>query len=353
MLSADRNHMFIELFFASFLAFAISAVCGGGAGLLLIPILGFSLPVIQVPTALTIGTAMSSFSRVWVFFDVIRWDIFRRFFPTALLGLALGTWLLSYLDPIYLELCMSLFLVSNLAQLIIRSTETSFKNPASSQILPLIGFLAGMISGLTGATGVLFNRFYLSYRMSNEEIIATRAANEGLLHLIKIYIYAHLGFLTMTVMKTGLVVAVAAVLSTLFMKSVLPRISKRLFASIGYAAMGIAGVLMFNSAIAQINLMHEPDLKVRHLAKGFDASWSWDKLIYSLEFKYQEGFEFESVVPFSSLTPAEQAFVYSQQALYAKVIIEKVATLTTQTYEAYFYDEQDRLTNKIKFKPIQ
>lgn len=345
--------MFFGLFFASFLAFAMSLVCGGGAGLLLIPILGFSLPVIQVPTALTIGTAVSSFSRIWFFFAAIRWDIFRLFLPTALLGLALGTWLLTYLDPVYLELCMSIFLISNLAQLMVRSKQTTADNLSSPNTLKLIGFFAGLISGLTGAVGVLFNRFYLRYGMSNEEIIATRAANEALLHLIKIYIYAHLGFLTIKVMQTGLVVAIAAVFSSIFMKWILPLISKRLFAKIGYFSMGIAGTLMFNSAIAQIDTKHNPDIKVQYLGKGFDVSWSWDALIHSLEFKYEEGFEFETVVPFSSLTASEQAFVYSKQALFARVIIEKVSSMTTKSYEAYFYDETDRLTKKVKFTPIE
>jgi len=345
--------MLIGLFVASFIAFCISAVCGGGAGLLLIPILGFSLPVVQVPTALTIGTATSSFSRIWVFFEAIRWDIFKGFFPMALLGLMLGTHLLADLDPVYLELCMSLFLVSNLAHLIFRPKAAPSSDPVHSWALPLIGFLAGLISGLTGAIGVLFNRFYLRWRMSNEEIVATRAANEALLHLIKIYIYAHLGFLTTTVLKIGIVVAVAAIFSTFFMKRILPQISKRLFARMGYTAMGIAGILMFKSAVAEIAYAHRPDIKLQYLSKGFDASWSWDELLYALEFRYQEGFEFETAVPFSSLTSAEQAFVYTQQALYAKVIIEKVYTLSAQSYEAYYYNEKNRLIKKVKFKPIR
>ena len=341
-----------ELFLTSFIAFAISAVCGGGAGLLLIPILGTYLPVTQLPTALTIGTAMSSFSRIWVFFEAIRWDIFKGFFPTALLGLVLGTQLLANLDPVYLELCMSLFLVSNLTHLIFRPKAASNYDSIPTWGLPLIGFLAGMISGLTGAVGVLFNRFYLRCGMSNEEIVATRAANEALLHLIKIYIYAHLGFLTPTVFKIGIVVAVAAVFSTVLMKRILPKISKRLFAKIGYAAMGIAGILMFKSAITEITSLHRAGINVQALSKGFDTTWSWDDLFYSLEFRYQEGFEFEKVIPFSSLTPAEQAFVSAQQAKYAKVIIEKVSSLTTRSYEAYFYDENNKLIKKVKFKPV-
>ncbi len=57
----------IIIFICSFLAFAISAICGGGAGLMLIPILGALLPMNQVPAALSIGTFTSSASRIILF----------------------------------------------------------------------------------------------------------------------------------------------------------------------------------------------------------------------------------------------------------------------------------------------
>ena len=74
------------LFVAALTAFSLSVFCGGGAGLLVIPILGYSLPLSQVPAALTLGTATSSFSRIWIFFNAIRWDMAKLFLPTAMLG---------------------------------------------------------------------------------------------------------------------------------------------------------------------------------------------------------------------------------------------------------------------------
>lgn len=40
--------IYLALSVAAFIAFSISLICGGGAGLLLIPILGFALPAAQV-----------------------------------------------------------------------------------------------------------------------------------------------------------------------------------------------------------------------------------------------------------------------------------------------------------------
>lgn len=57
----------VLVFVASFLAFILSLVAGGGAGLVLVPLLRLILPVASIPGALSIGTAASSVSRIWLF----------------------------------------------------------------------------------------------------------------------------------------------------------------------------------------------------------------------------------------------------------------------------------------------
>ena len=338
------------LFVASFIAFSISAICGGGAGLLLIPILGFSLPVTQVPAALTLGTATSSISRIYLFFKDIRWDIVKWFLPSALPGVIFGSWLLNFLDPMYLELCMGLFLVSNLPLILRKPKNHAIESVYPIWVLSVTGLFAGLISGITGAVGVLFNRFYYRCGMNNEEIIATRAANECLLHLVKIYLYASFGLLTVKALKIGLVVAIAAIVSSGFMKKVVPKISMPIFSKLGYTAMVVSGVLMLNSAIARVNIAHNPDIMLKKLDRGMDASFKWSDLIYTVEFRYEEGFEFEKIVPLSSLPVDKQNYINSQINEAAKVVIEKVYTISSVTYEAYFYDEQNNLLKKLKFK---
>ncbi|ODT67565.1 MAG: hypothetical protein ABS69_17660, partial [Nitrosomonadales bacterium SCN 54-20] len=315
--------LYLYLFLAAFLAFSISAFCGGGAGLLLIPILGYSLPVNQVPAALTLGAVTSSFSRIWIFFKAIRWDMAKLFLPTAMVGVVLGVEMLSYLEPMYLELCMSIFLISNLPWLFRKQERKhAVLSPIPPWQLRMVGFLAGFISGLTGAVGVLFNRFYFRYGLDNDEIIATRAANEILLHLIKLYLYAALGLFQLKTIGIGLIVALAAVLSSSFMKFVLPRVSRGLFMRAGYSAMVISGVLMLNSAVTHIQLANDPHLRVIFLAEELGASLTWKKLIYSVEFDYNKGLEFEKVVPLSSLSIERQRYVQSLQDGAAKIVIE-------------------------------
>jgi uncharacterized protein len=338
------------LFLASLVAFSISLICGGGAGLLLIPILGYLLPAAQVPVALSIGTSVSSITKIYLFYKQINWRVVQLFLPLAIPGVILGAWLLSYMNPMYIELCMAIFLVSNLIYVFKKSDSQVGKNNLPDWILSFIGLLAGFVSGLTGAVGVLFNRIYFRYGLDKAEIVATRSANEIILHIIKLGLYGYFGLFTLQVLEIGLIVAVSAVISTLIMKVVLPKISIKVFSKMGYTAMVVSGVLMLNSAVVTIQEHDDPSVEVIRMVDGFDAAFSWRDLIYTVEFKYGEGFEFEKIIPLSSLTPAKQAFVTNQHTSADKVVIEKVYSLRSVSYEAYYYDEKNRLIEKIKFQ---
>ena len=66
---------------------------------------------------------------------------------------------------------------------------------------------------------------------------------------------------------------------------------------VGYSAMVISGVLMLNSAVVHIQLANDPHLRVIFLAEELEARLTWKTLIYSVEFDYSRGLEFEKVVP--------------------------------------------------------
>lgn len=338
------------IFIAALLAFSISLICGGGAGLLLIPILGFSLAAAQVPAALSVGTSVSSITKISLFYKNIRWQIVKIFLPAAIPGVLIGAWLLSYLNPMYIELCMAIFLISNLPYLFKKSSTNTYKSALPKFWLGIVGLLAGFISGLTGAVGILFNRVYFRFGLNKEEIVATRAANEVILHIIKLFLYAWLGLFTLKALQIGVVVAIAAIASTFMMKFILPKISVKLFSKMGYIAMVVAGVLMFNSAVVRIQAAHNPEIELIRMAKGFDTALNWDDLIYTIEFKYGEGFEFEKLIPFSALSTERQALVLAQQPLQTRIVVEKVYSVRKTSYEAYFYNAQNQLVKKVKFK---
>lgn len=337
----------LVIFFVSFLAFSISAICGGGAGLMLIPVLGHLLPVSQVPAALSIGTFTSSASRVAIFKEKICWHIVKYFVPAALPSVWLGAWLLKFVNPVYLEIALGLFLISNLTFLFKKPKEMNETEKPSNFILILIGFSAGFLSGLTGAVGLLFNRFYLRYGLTKEEIVATRAANEIILHLVKIILYFMFGLITIKVVSIGCVIAISAILSSWIMKWVLPRLSEILFKKIGYFAMVFSGILILTQSGSDLLLTNNGSLVSSFKNKGLESKLKWQNSLYALEFSYDEGFEFEQLIPISELSIEQQTLIESKNKNANKIIIEAVYTFNAKTYEVYYF-KNNVLVDKIE-----
>lgn len=331
----------IVVLIVSFLAFSISAICGGGAGLVLIPVLGLLLPVSQVPAALSIGTFTSSASRLVAFKENIRWSIVKYFVPAALPAVWLGVWMLRFVNPVYLEVVMGIFLVSNLTSFFQKSKEIISAEKSSNTTLGLIGFSAGFISGLTGAVGLLFNRFYLRYGLSKEEIVATRAANEIILHLVKIILYAWFGLLTMKVFILGLIVAVSAVISTWVMKWVLPRISDVSFKKIGYGAMAFSGFAMLFQSGANLIMNNNSDIEINKIANNSMPKLHWYDGEYAVEYPYDTdtGLEFEQKISIKELSTKHKRLVLSKAKGTDKVIIEAVYSVGKKSYQAYYFKD--------------
>lgn len=249
--------MIALLFLAAVAAFLISAVAGGGAGLVLVPLLRLVVPISSVPAALSIGTAASSLSRIAMLHRSIRWDVVRRFVPTALPAAGLGAWLLSRFEPAYVEMLIACFLLANLPALLLsRRVVKKDVKPLPIERITLVGAAAGLLSGFTGAVGLVFNGIYRRLGLTRQEIVATRAMNEVLLHLLKIGLYIWLGLIGRPALVAGALIAFAALIASMLIRWMLPLIRESLFQHIGQLAMIAAGVAMFALSSGQIATLH-------------------------------------------------------------------------------------------------
>lgn len=326
------------VFVAALLAFGLSTVSGGGAGLLLLPVLARVVPTSAVPAALTVGTATSTASKLVLFRRHIRWAVTRRFVPGAVPGVLLGAYLLKYLNPLYLEVFIGLFLLSNLPAALRRPRPATATPAEQAGWLKLssIGLLAGFLSGLTGAVGLLFNKFYFRYGLSRDEVIATRAANEVLLHAIKLGLYLYLGLLTGPAWRAGAVVAVAAVLATAGARQVVGQLSERLFQRIGYGAMVLSGVFMLAAAGQELRTTENLWATTRLFGDELEITGWWRSTSLTLELELGEGPAIEQPVALASLPAAVQARIQAQRRGRPLVKLEEVWTLRQHYYEVYF-----------------
>jgi len=329
----------VLLFAGTIVAFWISAICGGGASLILIPILNLLLPSSVVPFSLTIGTFTSSVSRIAVFKKHINWKIFFWFVPFSIPAVLLGAYLIKYVNPNYLQLIVALFLVANVPQLFkSQKTEEKEEKPYPEYVLAIVGFLAGFVSGITGAIGLLFNRFYLKFGLKKEEIVATRAANEIFLHLIKLGIYIALGLYSNTALWLGLTIAAATIISSYTVKYILPYLSEHVFRKIGYGAMVISGItLLVGTSDTIIKQDKIAFASVQNNVKK-ESVISWRNTDLVLEYTFDDGLEIERPIQASELPDRLQEKYQKLKKEYDSIQLEKVFVFRKKpSYEFYCY----------------
>jgi len=335
----------IILFLGTIFAFWISAICGGGASLILIPILNLLLPGSVVPFSLTIGTFTSSVSRIAVFKKHIRWPLFFWFVPFSIPAVLLGAWLIKFVNPNYLQLIVGFFLIANVPELFkLKNNKTEDEKPYPKFLLMIIGFCAGFISGITGAIGLLFNRFYLRFGLKKEEIVATRAINEVFLHLIKLIIYLSLGLYSKAALWLGLAIAGATIISSYTVKFILPYVSEFLFKKIGYGAMVISGIMLLVGTSGKIIQQDKISFSTTHHSNEPESVISWRNTDFVIEFAFDDGFEVERPIHRDELPAALKQKYDSLQPLYDKIHLEKIFTFQNDpSYEFYCY-KNGRLT---------
>ncbi|MCH7415046.1 sulfite exporter TauE/SafE family protein [Belliella sp. R4-6] len=231
----------ILVLIGAFVVFILSTLTGGGASLLLMPLVAVVVGVKAVAPVMAISIGLSSTSKVALFWKDIDWKLFTWLFPSTIVGSILGAMLFASMSSDYLQILIGLLLVSTVFQFK-KKKESKFKIKAW-HFAPM-GLVVAFLSGLIGGVGPLMNSAYLNYGISKESLLGTRAANAILLHTTKIISYAYYGYVTGEVLKFGVLIGVTSMVAVYFGKLILAKISENFFRQIVVASMVLSGILM-------------------------------------------------------------------------------------------------------------
>lgn len=235
----------MTLFFVllgAFVVFVLSTLSGGGASLLLMPLVAVVVGVRSVAPVMTISIGMGSISKVALFWKHIDWKLFGWLFPSTIVGSIFGANMFAILSTEYLQLLIGLLLISTVFQFNRKDTPSKFKIKAW-HFAPM-GLVVSFLSGLIGGVGPLMNSAYLSYGISKESLLGTRSANAILLHLTKIFSYAYLGFVNAEVIKYGVMIGLSSIVAVYVGRIILGKMSPLIFRRIVVVSMVISGCLM-------------------------------------------------------------------------------------------------------------
>lgn len=227
---------------ASFVAWFISMLAGGGSPFILIPLISALFGSQAVAPAITVGLLLGNSQRSLFFWQHINWEVTFWYLPGALLGAILGAFALTRIHLEALQILIAIGLLLMAINYLLNGLEQSFRVEAW-YFLPL-SFLNAIGSALIGSTGPIMNPVYLNYGMDKETLIATKSFNKVFLHLVKLAAYGALGTLHWQYMGYGLVIGLAAMPANWLGKKVLAHITNQQFHRLVFGFVAISGMLM-------------------------------------------------------------------------------------------------------------
>lgn len=178
------------LFLAAFLSSIISGVFGMAGGITLLAAMTLVLPIQVIVPIHGAVQLTSNFSRAAILYKDIDLPIFRAFLFGAPLGGGVGYLLLSRMErPEWAYGLIALMLL-----------YTAFKPKKIPGIqlslwgFTSLGFVASTLGCILGATGPVLVPFFIRKDLSNQAIVATKAACQILVHLVKIPVFGFLAF---------------------------------------------------------------------------------------------------------------------------------------------------------------
>jgi len=238
--------IYFYLFLAGAVAFVVSTLTAGGGALMLLPVLSFIIGAAHVAPVMNLGNFIGRPVRLVLYWSYIKWDIVKYYLPASIFGAFLGAWLLSSLPVREIQIFIGLFLISTVLQYRWGKKKHSF-TMRLWYFAPL-GFVIPFISSVTGALGPVLNPFMLNYRMTKEELIATKTFNSFSAGLVQVGSYTFFGALYGKLWLWGLALGVGISLGNYIGKRVLKKITEKSFRKWAIAFMVLSGILLLIEA---------------------------------------------------------------------------------------------------------
>lgn len=234
--------LFVSLILVSFASWFFSTITGGGSPLVLIPLVSCLLGSQAVAPVITTGMLLGNSQRILLFWQQINWSVTFWFLPGAIVGAVLGAYALTQIHAEWLQLVIGAFLVISVISFGLSKDNQTF-NVQAWQFLPAAFFYA-FISGLIGSSGPIMNPMYLNYGLQKEQMVATKATNVVVIHIVKMIAYSLFGALNVHYLGYGLMIGLAAAPANWVGQYVLRKMSERSFQQLVLATMMLTGVVM-------------------------------------------------------------------------------------------------------------
>lgn len=215
----------IALGVAALLTAAISAILGMGGGITLLGLMTVLLLPRDVVPLHGVVQMCSNLTRTIAFLKHVQWRFFAVYAPGSVVGILIARALWSDEKMSWFKPAIGVFI---LAFLLWRRRSKKRRNLPLYVYAP-VGLGVGFLTIFVGATGPFLAPFMLRDDFEKESVIATKAACQMWLHLLKIPAFLSLGFDYRPHAPLLAVLVLAVIIGTYFGKALLSRISPERF----------------------------------------------------------------------------------------------------------------------------
>jgi uncharacterized membrane protein YfcA len=204
----------------------VGGVAGFGTGLILLPLVAWTLGVRAVGPVLTVTMLVGNLSRIWWSRGEIDLAVAARFLLGAVPATALGAVFYAGARTDALRLVIGGFL---LASVVLRRVLMSGRFAVRLQHFPFVGAGFGVLSGLVVTTGPVVVPFFLAYGLRRGAFIATEAVCATAMHLTRGIVFARYAVLGWEAVVIGVLLGATMFAGSWFARQLLDRMSDRVF----------------------------------------------------------------------------------------------------------------------------
>ncbi|HET7876559.1 MAG TPA: sulfite exporter TauE/SafE family protein [Methylomirabilota bacterium] len=207
-------------------ASTIGGVAGFGTGVIMIPLIAWTLGVKATVPVLTVAMLLGNSARVWF----SRREIERRVVGAFLVGAIptgmLGAMLYSRIEGEWIGRILGVFLLSAVP---LRRWLAARHVRVRLRHFPLVGGAFGFLSSLVGATGPVMSPFFLGYGLRRGAYIATDALCTVGTYVTRGVVFQRYDLMTAPVVAVGLYLGVVMIGGAWVGRRLLDRMSERAF----------------------------------------------------------------------------------------------------------------------------
>ncbi len=229
----------VALGLGAIVASVIGGVAGFGTGVIMIPLIAWTLGVKATVPVLTVAMFLGNGARVWFSRREIEGRVVAAFLVGAVPTSVAGAMLYSRIDSQSISRILGTFL---LVAVPLRRLLTGRGVRVRLRHFPLIGTVFGFLSSLVGSVGPIMSPFFLGYGLRKGAYIATDALCTVGTYFTRGFVFRRYDLMTGSTVAVGLLLGIIMILGAWVGRRLLDRMSERAFLRLIEALLVVFGL---------------------------------------------------------------------------------------------------------------